>query len=64
MLTYNELIDLRSKLANDEIPLELAKELYWKDFKGGNVRGTQKIGRKDELKFLKKNAKYAIVQIL
>lgn len=35
MLTYNELIELRKKLANEEITLELAKELYWKDYKEG-----------------------------
>jgi len=34
MLTYNELIDLRDKLANGEIGLELAKAQYWNDFKG------------------------------
>ncbi len=33
MLTFNELIELREKLANGEISLELAKELYWKDYK-------------------------------
>jgi ribosomal protein L37AE/L43A len=33
MLTYKELIELREKLANGEIALELAKELYWKDYK-------------------------------
>jgi hypothetical protein len=35
MLTYNELIELRKKLANGEIALEHAKELFWKDFKEG-----------------------------
>lgn len=35
MLTYNELIELREKLANGEIALELAKELYWNDYKEG-----------------------------
>lgn len=35
MLTYNELIDLRKKLANEEITLELVKELIWKNYKKG-----------------------------
>ncbi|MCL2098431.1 MAG: hypothetical protein FWH23_06700 [Bacteroidales bacterium] len=35
MLTYNELIELRAKLANGEIALELAKEIYWKKHKEG-----------------------------
>ena len=35
MLTYNELIDLRNKLVTGEIGLELAKEIYWADFKEG-----------------------------
>ena len=33
MLTYNELIELRKKLANGEIALEYAEELFWKDYK-------------------------------
>ncbi|WP_224490971.1 hypothetical protein [Robertkochia flava] len=32
MLTYNEIIELRDKLVNDEIELEIAKEQYWKNF--------------------------------
>lgn len=35
MLTFNELLELRDKLTNDEITLELAKELFWKDYKEG-----------------------------
>ena len=35
MLTYNERIELREKLTNGEVSLELAKELYWKDYKEG-----------------------------
>lgn len=35
MFTYNELIELRDKLANGEIGLELAKSQYWNDFKDG-----------------------------
>lgn len=53
MLTYNELIDLRSKLANDEIPLELAKELYWKDFKGGKRSWHTKDWKERRAKILK-----------
>lgn len=33
MLTYHELIELRKKLANGEIKLKHAEELFWKDFK-------------------------------
>lgn len=33
MLTYNELIELRDKLVNGEIELELAKAQCWNDFK-------------------------------
>jgi len=33
MLTFNELIELRQKLVNGEIALELAKKLFWKDYK-------------------------------
>ncbi len=36
MLTYQEQIELRRKLDNDEIAIEVAKEIYWKDFKDGN----------------------------
>lgn len=35
MLTLNERIELRDKLANGEIEIDLALELYWKDFKEG-----------------------------
>lgn len=35
MLTYNELIELRDKLTEDEIGVELAKAQYWNDFKEG-----------------------------
>jgi len=34
-LTHNEHIELREKLANGEIALEQAKELYWNDYKEG-----------------------------
>ncbi|GGH16841.1 hypothetical protein [Mucilaginibacter phyllosphaerae] len=35
MLTYNELIELKEKLANGDVTLEYAKELYWNDFEEG-----------------------------
>jgi hypothetical protein len=35
MLSYKELIELRDKLVNNEIGLELAKAQCWKDFKEG-----------------------------
>ena len=35
MLTYHKLIEIRDKLANGEIQLELAKAQYWNDFKEG-----------------------------
>jgi hypothetical protein len=35
MLTFNEIIELRNKLVNQEIELETAKELYWKDWNEG-----------------------------
>jgi len=35
MLTYKELKELRDKLANGEIGLELAKAQCWNDFKEG-----------------------------
>ena len=35
MLTYNEIINLKSQLVNDEITLESAKNVFWADFKEG-----------------------------
>jgi len=35
MLTYNELIELRRKLANDLITQEFAKQIYWNEHKDG-----------------------------
>jgi len=35
MLTYDELTELREKLASREIAFEQAKELYWRDYKEG-----------------------------
>ena len=34
-MTYNKRIELREKLTNGEISLELAKELYLKDYREG-----------------------------
>jgi hypothetical protein len=63
MLTYHERIELREKLINGEISLELPKNYIGRITKKDNGRGLQHIGKKDELKLLKKNAKYVIVQI-
>lgn len=35
MLTYNEIIDLKSQLLKDEITVESAKSTFWADFKDG-----------------------------
>ena len=35
MLTYKELIELREKLSKGEVSQDVAKELYWKDYKEG-----------------------------
>jgi len=35
MLTYNEIIELREKLVIDEITIDFATELYWKNFEEG-----------------------------
>jgi len=35
MLTYKELIELREKLSKEEITLDTAKEIYWKDYGEG-----------------------------
>lgn len=35
MLRYKELKELRDKLANSEIGLDLAKAQFWNDFKEG-----------------------------
>jgi hypothetical protein len=53
MLTYSELIDLRDKLANGEIGLELAKAQYWKDFKEGQRSWETKDWKERRSKFLK-----------
>jgi hypothetical protein len=53
MLTYNERIELRKKLANGEISLEMAKELYWKDYQEGQRSWHTKDWKERRLKILK-----------
>jgi hypothetical protein len=53
MLTYNECIELKEKLANGEISLEFAKELYWKDYKEGQRSWHTKDWKDRRAKFLK-----------
>ena len=53
MLTYNERIELKEKLANGEISLELAKELYWKDYKEGQRSWHTKDWKERRAKILK-----------
>lgn len=53
MLTYSERIELRQKLINGEISLELAKELYWKDWKEGQRSWYKKDWKERRAKILK-----------
>ncbi|WP_269242715.1 hypothetical protein [Flavobacterium limnophilum] len=53
MLTYNELIELRNKLANCEISLEIAKADFWKDFKEGQYSWHTKDWKERRSKFIK-----------
>lgn len=53
MLTYNELIELRNTLANDEIALELAKAQYWNDFKDGQRSWHTKDWKERRSEFIK-----------
>jgi hypothetical protein len=53
MLTYDELIELRDKLINNEIGIELAKEQCWKDFKEGQRSWHTKDWKERRLKFIK-----------
>ncbi len=53
MLTYNERIELREKLANGEISLEFAKGLYWKDYKEGQRSWHTKDWKERRAKILK-----------
>lgn len=52
MLTYNEFIDLRDKLINNEIEIELAKEQCWKGFKKGQRSWHTKDWKERRLKFI------------
>jgi len=53
MLTYNEVIELRDKLANCEIQLELAKAQFWGDFKEGQRSWNTKDWQERRSKFIK-----------
>lgn len=53
MLTYNERIELREKLVNGKISLDLAKELYWKDYQEGQRSWHTKDWRERRAEILK-----------
>ncbi|MBV7269584.1 hypothetical protein [Winogradskyella luteola] len=53
MLIYHELIELRDKLANNEIGLELAKEKCWSGFKEGQRSWHTKDWKDRRSKFIK-----------
>lgn len=53
MLTYNEVIVLRDKLANDEIGLESAQAQYWNDFKEGQKSWETKDWKERRSKIIK-----------
>lgn len=53
MLSYNERIELRNKLDNGEITLELAKELYWKEYQDGHRSWKTKDWKERRAKILK-----------
>jgi len=53
MLTYNERIELRNKLANGEIGIEFAKAQYWNDFKEGQKSWDTKDWKVRRAKFIK-----------
>ena len=53
MLTYNERIELREKLVNGKISLDLAKELYWKDDQEGQRSWHTKDWRERRAEILK-----------
>jgi len=55
MLTFKERIELREKLTNGEISLELAMELYWKDYKEGQRSWHTKDWKERRTKILKEN---------
>jgi ribosomal protein L37AE/L43A len=53
MLTYNELIELRDKLVNNEIGLELAKTQFWNDFIEGQRSWHTKDWKERRSEFIK-----------
>ena len=53
MLTLNEFIELREKLINNEIGIELAKEQFWKDFKEEQRSWHTKDWKERRLQFIK-----------
>lgn len=53
MLTHDELIELRDKLINNEIGVELAKQQCWKDFKEGQRSWHTKDWKERRRKFIK-----------
>lgn len=53
MLTYNELIELRDKLSNGEIALDLAIEECWNDFKEGQRSWHTKDWKERRSEFIK-----------
>jgi ribosomal protein L37AE/L43A len=53
MLTYNERVELRDKLANDEIGIEFAQEQYWKDIEEGKKSWHTKDWKERRAKFIK-----------
>lgn len=53
MLTYNEVIELKEKLASGLIDLELAQENYWNDFKEGQRSWETKDWKERRLKVIK-----------
>jgi hypothetical protein len=53
MLTYNEIIELRDKLANGEIDVKSAQAEYWKDFKEGQKSWTTKDWKERRSKVIK-----------
>ncbi|ALM47830.1 hypothetical protein AMR72_02295 [Flavobacterium psychrophilum] len=53
MMTYNELLELRDRLANSEISLESAKADFWNDFKEGQRSWHTKDWKERRSKFIK-----------
>lgn len=53
MLTYSKLIELKDKLTNDEIRLDLAKTQFWGDLKEGQRSWNTKDWQERRSKFLK-----------